>query len=167
MESRGGLSGRHLKRTIFRGRTLSLWVRDDAGPLIMVGTDELGYVNRYGLSRKVSWPRARGLARPGLTLGCLAHLRVGEGQLEETGRRLHRRFAMPQVIPPTRMLIIRGNLSYQRLDPDTPIEETVRLFPRPNGGKRQVLTESIKMQALHDVVKAGHARYIGISSCYA
>ena len=34
-----------------------------------------------------------------------------------------------------------------RFDPDTPIEET--------------------MQALHDVVKAGHVRYIGMSSCYA
>jgi hypothetical protein len=100
-----------------------------------VGADELGYVNRYGLSRKVSWPHARGLARPGLTLPALAHLRVGEGQLEETGRRLHRRFAMPQVIFSTRMLVIRGNLSYQRLDPDTPIEETVRLFPAPTAAK--------------------------------
>ncbi|KAG8856595.1 hypothetical protein FRB96_006355 [Tulasnella sp. 330] len=34
-----------------------------------------------------------------------------------------------------------------RFDADTPIEET--------------------MQALHDVVKAGYARYIGMSSCYA
>jgi len=34
-----------------------------------------------------------------------------------------------------------------RFDPDTPIEET--------------------MQALHDVVKAGYVRYIGMSSCYA
>lgn len=32
-------------------------------------------------------------------------------------------------------------------DPDTPIEET--------------------MQALHDVVQAGYARYIGMSSCWA
>lgn len=34
-----------------------------------------------------------------------------------------------------------------RFDYNTPIEET--------------------MQALHDVVKAGYARYIGMSSCYA
>ncbi|KIO33907.1 hypothetical protein M407DRAFT_227034 [Tulasnella calospora MUT 4182] len=34
-----------------------------------------------------------------------------------------------------------------RFDPNTPIEET--------------------MQALHDIVKAGYARYIGMSSCYA
>jgi aryl-alcohol dehydrogenase-like predicted oxidoreductase len=34
-----------------------------------------------------------------------------------------------------------------RFDPNTPIEET--------------------MQALHDVVKAGYVRYIGMSSCYA
>jgi aryl-alcohol dehydrogenase-like predicted oxidoreductase len=34
-----------------------------------------------------------------------------------------------------------------RFDYDTPIEET--------------------MQALHDVIKAGYVRYIGMSSCYA
>jgi len=38
-------------------------------------------------------------------------------------------------------------LQCHRFDADTPIEET--------------------MQALHDVVKAGYARYIGMSSCYA
>ncbi|THU78570.1 Aldo keto reductase [Dendrothele bispora CBS 962.96] len=38
-------------------------------------------------------------------------------------------------------------LQCHRLDHDTPIEET--------------------MQALHDVVKAGYVRYIGMSSCYA
>ncbi|KAJ7476042.1 aryl-alcohol dehydrogenase [Mycena latifolia] len=38
-------------------------------------------------------------------------------------------------------------LQCHRFNPDTPIEET--------------------MQALHDVVKAGYVRYIGMSSCYA
>ena len=38
-------------------------------------------------------------------------------------------------------------LQCHRFDHETPIEET--------------------MQALHDVVKAGHVRYIGMSSCYA
>ena len=38
-------------------------------------------------------------------------------------------------------------LQCHRFDPDTPIEET--------------------MQALHDVVKAGYVRYIGMSSCFA
>ena len=38
-------------------------------------------------------------------------------------------------------------LQCHRFDADTPIEET--------------------MQALHDVVKAGYVRYIGMSSCYA
>ncbi|KAG9017564.1 hypothetical protein FRB90_000769 [Tulasnella sp. 427] len=38
-------------------------------------------------------------------------------------------------------------LQCHRFDPNTPVEET--------------------MQALHDVVKAGYARYIGMSSCYA
>ncbi|GJJ08937.1 hypothetical protein Clacol_003157 [Clathrus columnatus] len=39
-------------------------------------------------------------------------------------------------------------LQCHRFDYDTPIEET-------------------KMQALHDVVKAGYVRYVGMSSCYA
>jgi aryl-alcohol dehydrogenase-like predicted oxidoreductase len=38
-------------------------------------------------------------------------------------------------------------LQCHRFDSETPIEET--------------------MQALHDVVKAGYVRYIGMSSCYA
>jgi aryl-alcohol dehydrogenase-like predicted oxidoreductase len=38
-------------------------------------------------------------------------------------------------------------LQCHRFDHETPIEET--------------------MQALHDVVKAGYARYIGMSSCHA
>jgi len=38
-------------------------------------------------------------------------------------------------------------LQCHRFDPETPIEET--------------------MQALHDIVKAGYVRYIGMSSCYA
>ncbi|KAF4611799.1 hypothetical protein D9613_003710 [Agrocybe pediades] len=38
-------------------------------------------------------------------------------------------------------------LQCHRFDPNTPIEET--------------------MQALHDVVKAGYVRYVGMSSCYA
>lgn len=38
-------------------------------------------------------------------------------------------------------------LQCHRFDPETPIEET--------------------MQALHDVVQAGYARYIGMSSCWA
>ncbi|KAJ7707514.1 NADP-dependent oxidoreductase domain-containing protein [Mycena rosella] len=38
-------------------------------------------------------------------------------------------------------------LQCHRLDPDTPIEET--------------------MQALHDVVQTGYVRYLGMSSCYA
>lgn len=43
-------------------------------------------------------------------------------------------------------MIICG-MTGHRFDYNTPIEET--------------------MQALHDVVKAGYARYIGMSSCHA
>ncbi|KAJ7749009.1 NADP-dependent oxidoreductase domain-containing protein [Mycena olivaceomarginata] len=45
------------------------------------------------------------------------------------------------------VLTLTISWSGHRFDPDTPIEET--------------------MQALHDVVKAGYVRYIGMSSCYA
>ena len=31
----------------------------------------------------------------------------------------------------------------------------------------RMLTGRTQMQALHDVVKAGYVRYIGMSSCYA
>ena len=56
-----------------------------------------------------------------------------------------------------------------RFDPDTPIEETVR-FIRTHGVALQELTCTLvllQMQALHDVVKAGYVRYIGMSSCWA
>ena len=95
----------------------------------MAGADDLGYINRHGLSRKVSRSFAWGLARPGLT-PAPAHLRVGEGQLEEAGRRLHRRFAMSQVrFCPRgcRGFLVTSRL-FQRFDPETPIEETVRCF---------------------------------------
>lgn len=69
-------------------------VRDDGAPPPLEGADELGFVNRHGLSRKVSRPFAWGSTRPGLT-PTPAHLRNGEGQLKKVGRRLHRRFAMP------------------------------------------------------------------------
>ena len=70
-------------------------VRDHDGPPIVSEADEIGYVNRHGLSRKV-----------GLLSTCNlytradrapAYLRVGQGQLEKAGRQLYRRFAMPQV----------------------------------------------------------------------
>lgn len=43
--------------------------------------------------------------------------------------------------------VYRGAFEGHRFDNNTPIEET--------------------MQALHDVVKAGYVRYIGMSSCFA
>ncbi|CAK5264610.1 unnamed protein product [Mycena citricolor] len=53
-------------------------------------------------------------------------------------------------------------LQCHRFDKDTPIEETVRAL------ECSILAPNkIQMQALHDVVKAGYVRYIGMSSCWA
>ncbi|KAJ7364283.1 aryl-alcohol dehydrogenase [Mycena albidolilacea] len=78
--------------------------------------DAEGYVNQYGLSRKVP--------SPSLTSFDSVKHSLQRLQLEYIDL-----------------------LQCHRFDPNTPIEET--------------------MQALHDVVKAGYVRYIGMSSCYA
>ncbi|KIM34874.1 hypothetical protein M413DRAFT_450022 [Hebeloma cylindrosporum] len=73
-------------------------------------SDEIGYVNQHGLSRK----------------------HIFEAVKHSLGRL---------------QLDYVDVLQCHRFDPDTPIAET--------------------MQALHDVVKAGYVRYIGMSSCWA
>lgn len=86
-------------------------VRDQDGPPIWgAGGDELGYVNRHGLSRK--------------------HIFAS---VKDSLKRLDVEYI--------------DVLQCHRFDPDTPIQET--------------------MKALHDIVKAGYVRYIGMSSCYA
>ncbi|THH00507.1 hypothetical protein EW026_g2027 [Hermanssonia centrifuga] len=82
--------------------------------------------------------------------GLSPYLRFREGKPGATSIGLHRFIPMQVNLLSTtgieRLTII---LHYQghRFDYNTPIEET--------------------MQALHDVVKAGYVRYIGMSSCYA
>ncbi|KAF5365882.1 hypothetical protein D9757_011046 [Collybiopsis confluens] len=49
-----------------------------------------------------------------------------------------------------------------RFDYETPIEETVNDIPLLHA----VYLKDQQMQALHDVVKAGYVRYIGMSSCW-
>ncbi|KAF9793045.1 Aldo/keto reductase [Thelephora terrestris] len=85
-------------------------VPDEEGPTPLAGADDLGYVNRHGLSRK--------------------HIFAA---VKDSLERLDLEYV--------------DVLQCHRFDPETPIEET--------------------MQTLHDVVKAGYARYIGMSSCYA
>ena len=53
-------------------------VQEDGGPPILGGADDHGYVNRHGLSRKVSLSFACGSVRL-LLSAALAHLRIGEG----------------------------------------------------------------------------------------
>lgn len=53
-----------------------------------------------------------------------------------------------------------------RFDTDTPIEELVGRLSFVALLKRQHWWQS-QMHALHDVVQAGHVRYIGMSSCRA
>ncbi|KAJ7719373.1 NADP-dependent oxidoreductase domain-containing protein, partial [Mycena olivaceomarginata] len=51
-----------------------------------------------------------------------------------------------------------------RFDPNTPIQETASTLIV----HRSIMSHpQPQMQALHDVVKAGYARYIGMSACYA
>jgi aryl-alcohol dehydrogenase-like predicted oxidoreductase len=59
-------------------------------------------------------------------------------------------------------------LEGHRFDPDTPIEEMVPFYiVLVIGDHGGLCLNSSQMQALHDVVKAGYARYIGMSSCWA
>lgn len=62
-------------------------------------------------------------------------------------------------------MVYATNLGH-RFDCETPIEETVSVA---NRSVRMPVTNMSfsQMQALHDVVKAGYVRYIGMSSCYA
>ncbi|KAJ3806629.1 NADP-dependent oxidoreductase domain-containing protein, partial [Lentinula aff. lateritia] len=49
-------------------------------------------------------------------------------------------------------------LQYHRIDPNTPLQETIR-------GSISLLNLPSLMQALHDVIQAGYVCYIGMSSC--
>lgn len=75
------------------------------------------------------------------------------GKLDKYGITNFRGLSRKHIFDSIKASLERLQLDYvdlyqcHRFDPDTPIEET--------------------MQALHDVVKAGYARYIGMSSCMA
>ena len=74
-------------------------------------------------------------------------------QLDQAGYANQRGLSRKHIFESVKHSLERLQLDYidllqcHRFDYDTPIEET--------------------MQALHDVVKAGYVRYIGMSSCYA
>lgn len=77
----------------------------------------------------------------------------GEGEIESKRYTNQQGLSRKHIFESIKQSLERLQLDYvdllqcHRFDPNTPIEET--------------------MQALHDVVKAGYARYIGMSSCYA
>lgn len=52
-----------------------------------------------------------------------------------------------------------------RFDTETPIEETVNILYIHKS--RNILFIRTQMHALHDIVKTGYVRYIGMSSCWA
>ena len=89
--------------------------------------DKKGFVNQHGLSRKVHI----------LTSFVWAFSDPLSQHIFDSVKKSLERLQLDYI----------DVLQCHRLDPDTPIEET--------------------MQALHDVVKAGYVRYIGMSSCYA
>ncbi len=62
----------------------------------------------------------------------------------------------------------RVSLVGHRFDYATPIEETVSdCYPGSSYVTLYWTGGAFQMQALHDVVKAGYVRYLGMSSCYA
>ena len=72
---------------------------------------------------------------------------------------------MPQVVCTSLSAVPLELIKSRRFDPETPIEETV-------GGcnpdyERSLRAANVQMRALNDVVMAGYARYIGMSSCFA
>jgi len=58
-------------------------------------------------------------------------------------------------------------LQCHRFDYDTPIEETMSRMSFFLDILQIYPIFGLKMQALHDIVKAGYVRYIGMSSCWA
>ncbi|KAG6872571.1 hypothetical protein C0995_008722 [Termitomyces sp. Mi166 len=93
-------------------------------------TDELGYVNQHGLSRKHIFDSVKASLN-----------RLGIDYIDV--------------------------LQCHRFDYEPPIEETVQP-PAPSHNIQYLLNcDTLQMQALHEVVKAGYVRYIGMSSCHA
>ncbi|OBZ75777.1 Versiconal hemiacetal acetate reductase [Grifola frondosa] len=111
--------------------------------------EEVGIINQHGLNRKVGHDTSVVEMRA-LMCTCIRHiayLRLGEGQFEAPAAGLHRSSPMCVPLAAAVSLLAHASAAGHRFDYSTPIEET--------------------MQALHDVVKAGYVRYIGMSSCYA
>jgi len=74
---------------------------------------------------------------------------------------------VPQVVCIFLSAILHDLIRSQRFDPDTPIEETVGRGNILSTYQRCLPPMIPQMHALNDVVKAGYARYIGMSSCFA
>lgn len=96
---------------------------------------------------KVFFPVAKEYGMNGASLGGSPEQRDASGLVNQYG------LSRKHIFESIKHSLERLQLDYvdvlqcHRFDPDTPIAET--------------------MQALHDVVQAGYARYIGMSSCYA
>lgn len=126
-------------------------------PIRDLDPDAAGYMNQYGLSHKVCCPAYS----PHIYMlnMLLAHLWVCQAQLGMTI------LMFCNVSPVTNVYTHIVILSVGHwFDPNTPISETM-------GSIVQVLqtitNESLQMQALHNIVKAGYMQYIGMLLCYA
>jgi len=113
-----------------------------------LGINFFDTANMYsdGTSEEILGTVLAGTDRDGLVIATKVHGRMRPGP---NGRGLSRKAILTEIDHSLRRLRMDYVDLYQihRWDPDTPIEETV--------------------EALHDVVKAGKARYVGASSMYA
>jgi len=113
-----------------------------------LGINFFDTANMYsdGTSEEILGTVLAGTNRDGLVIATKVHGRMRPGP---NGRGLSRKAILTEIDHSLRRLRMDYVDLYQihRWDPDTPIEETV--------------------EALHDVVKAGKARYVGASSMYA
>jgi hypothetical protein len=136
------------------------------GPLEI---DGMGYVNQYGLSRKASTNTSVLLIYIcGFGIDHhLAYLRLGQAQSRETTAGVHRPTPMHvpsrSTSPPWLMVSSRSSLRPEyahRRDCEWPAIYHCK-------SRCLIRCNPTQMQALHDVVKAGWVRYIGMSSCFA
>lgn len=132
----------------------------NAHPSKLKNADAEGYANLHGLSRKHIFDSVKAsLERMQVSFQLLRGRQVN---CPLNARRIHPQVEYVDV------------LQCHRFDPNTPIEETMDALHDVRSLKRSLPADSTALTFLnrsfrsrHQVVKAGLARYIGMSSCYA
>ena len=129
--------------------------------------EEKGYINRHGLSRKVSFSEGIDvLINPNPWLVSTSSTR-SRPVLNASRSTMWMSFSVTGSFYSSLSTIPRDLVQLQRFDPDTPIEETVGGCDASSTSQCGSPPVIPQMRALNDVVKDGYARYIGMSSCFA